>query len=571
MRFALHLLLFVAAAGLGLVTGIRWSKARLAEHRLPPSAHTNALGETATGPSGGTKSRWNLPGPASSPLAVQLGQDLSQSSGVLRWLHWLDALERASLTDFPHLARLAEGDPTAQQLLASRWVELDPRHLFDHLVGTRSFRPMMGGLVDQLAGPQSQQRVLGDVLFRHWTERDPEAVIQALDEIPVRAVNSLWHHQVANGVMRQDMERGLKLVARWKIPGFHPPKQPITDWAAADPRHAAQVVLDHLGPLRGYTSQFSMETVAQVWAEANPAAALEFSRTQTGDLNSLLATTVMKSWGERDPAGASAWLASTDRTTRHRLSPVFVEAWAGQDLAAALDWSQTNLTGSTLTRAVDSLLRGAAAKDPAEAAGLVTAMTPSPERTSAAVVVAEKWFQADGSPQRPSEERLAWLRGLDSVSRSRVIEKSFESWLFRDAPGFARFLEETTDVNLPDPLYASLATEFARRDPQEALAWVDRLQLPGKVSRLVGGQAFAEWRRAQPDPAQEWFRQLPADDERRQPYLRAVVQSLIFDRFGPEQLAAFAPVDPTLVREVVTSVSMTDEQRQRLLAALTPP
>src|SRR5204863_211695 len=38
-----------------------------------------------------------------SPLATKLERDLSMSSGVTRWLYWLEALEKAVPGDFPPL------------------------------------------------------------------------------------------------------------------------------------------------------------------------------------------------------------------------------------------------------------------------------------------------------------------------------------------------------------------------------------------------------------------------------------------------------------------------------------
>src|SRR5690349_9865090 len=43
-----------------------------------------------------------------SPLTTRLEYDLSMSSGVTRWLYWLEALESAAASDFPRLFHLAE-------------------------------------------------------------------------------------------------------------------------------------------------------------------------------------------------------------------------------------------------------------------------------------------------------------------------------------------------------------------------------------------------------------------------------------------------------------------------------
>ena len=76
----------------------------------------------------------HLPIGDDSPLATRLEKDLALSSGVTRWLYWLEALEKAAPSDFPRLDRLARGNPAVLRLVAERWAEFAPRHLFDTLV-----------------------------------------------------------------------------------------------------------------------------------------------------------------------------------------------------------------------------------------------------------------------------------------------------------------------------------------------------------------------------------------------------------------------------------------------------
>ena len=66
-----------------------------------------------------------------SALATTVENDLSLSTGVTRWLVWMTAVEKASLDDFPHLARLAREIPGAVRMLGARWMEISPQTLFD--------------------------------------------------------------------------------------------------------------------------------------------------------------------------------------------------------------------------------------------------------------------------------------------------------------------------------------------------------------------------------------------------------------------------------------------------------
>lgn len=245
-----------------------------------------------------------------------------------------------------------------------------------------------------------------------------------------------------------------------------------------------------------------------------------------------------------------------------------MEAWAGQDLAAAVEWSQSQLTGGALTRAIEGLVRGAADQDPTQAAALVSEMAASPERASAAAAVAQKWIPEFDTPNaRIPDEMAAWLRSLDEPSRVRAIEATFWSWTSADADGLARLLGETQDTLLSDHRYGLLARRLARQDPAGALAWADAL--PGTVRHEAGAQAFAEWRGAQPEPAQSWFRELPSGDPRRRPYLQATVEQLAYDPVGPELLSTFTDGERAMIRDLLTTASsLPEEKRQRLLEAL---
>ena len=105
-----------------------------------------------------------------SPLATKLARDLSMSSGVTRWLYWLEALDKAQPADFPRLVRLAQTNDTALRFVTARWVEVAPRHMFDTIVA--SYKNPQGLPVDQLA----------NTLFSEWPKRDPDGAIAALNE-----------------------------------------------------------------------------------------------------------------------------------------------------------------------------------------------------------------------------------------------------------------------------------------------------------------------------------------------------------------------------------------------------
>lgn len=550
----LHAAWLAIAVGLGLWIGMRWSQTSTPTENSPEGKPSDAAWHEPASGIVGRPGPGRPDGPPPLSLVRQLSEDLSRSTGELRWLHWMDALERATPADFPRLLQLADANSTALKLVASRWMERDPQSLFDHLAAH--------GFV---------QHEVARLLFRRWMERDPEAAIQALETGTPdshQGMSPRWlRFEVVNQLMQQDPERGFEILSRWNIVNHGPSMNAVKDWSRTDPRRAAQVVLDHPS---GYGSRLGLETIGEVWATEDPAAALAFATSQTGHLPTILARSAIKAWAKHDAAAAADWLVSTSPSVRSRLSPDLLEAWAGQDLAAAVEWSQSQLTGAALTRAIEGLVRGAAEQDPAQAAALVSDMVDSPERATAAAAVVQKWIPEFGTPHaRIPDETVAWLRSLDGQSRVRAVESVFSDWARVDVAGLVRFLGETQDSLLPDDYYGQLARRLVRRDPVEALAWADAL--PGTARQVAGAQAFAEWRSAQPEPAQKWFRELPTDDPRRRPYLQAAVEQLAYSPLGPDLLTPFTDGERAMIRDLLSTTSLPEDKRQKLLEALPNP
>ncbi len=498
-----------------------------------------------------------------SPLATKLEHDLAQASGVARWLYWLEALEKAASADFPRLARLARNNPAALQFVATRWAEIAPRHFFDSLVAAAK------------DGHGLPVRELANVLFDEWPKRDPEAAIAALNEAGDLGMRHAWQMDVATTIIKKDVERGLRLFTEWHIEHYMPfydERGPVPKWAAADPRHAAEFALEYPSP---YLSEGVMKVIGEEWARTDPAAALQFAAGSQGNLASVLGTAALKTWAERNLNEAADWLAAANEPTRNRLSPGFVEAWAKKDAEGALAWCQENLSGSSLARAIPSVVQGSGAENIATTAALVAAMEPSPGRAEGAIAVARLWFPflggdaGLGGNENVRPETINWLASLDPISIKRVLDEETWSWATSDPKSMADFLLTVSNEAIPDWTDRNLARQMARRNPAEALDWASRL--PGNRGLDAGGEAYAEWRSSQPETATQWLNGLPADDARREPFFQSAIRLLAYNPQAPEQLATMTNQERAAARTVIEGMtSLPDDRRTRLLAELTP-
>jgi hypothetical protein len=543
------ILILLLAALPGLAIGF---KLRSGRHRS--EASNPARQASASAPVSATNRPARTAIADDSPLVSKLKQDLSISVGVKRWLVWLEALEQAGPSDFPRLARLAQGNPAAMQFLGARWADVAPRHLFDTLAA--ALRNGGGFPVNELAR----------VLFEQWPRKDPEAAIAALNEPGDLGLRGIWRNSVAETVIRVDAERGLRLLAEWHIENYGPAMGAINKWAAANPQHAAEFTVE---TGLGFAAQETMEAIGKQWAKTDAAAALAFAQTHPGKLGFTLATATVKAWAAQDLERAGEWLAGAEPATRNRLLPSFLETWAARDTASALSWCRENLSGTSLVDGVSGVIGSLATKSPGQAASLVSEMEPSTARAAAAAKVANAWLPGLSSGKHVAPEMVTWLASLDNASRlSALGHTAAWDWATSDPNSMAAFLAQSPSESIPEYVDNILARQFAQKNPTEALNWAN--QLPGARGLETGATAFAEWRNAQPESAMKWFNELASDDPRRTPFFRSAMETLAWHPQAAEQLAAMTEPDRRAALGVIESLKLPDDRREALLSILKP-
>ncbi len=548
MKAVVNLIVLLTAIGAGLISGSIWK-------RNHTSGIVNQSAPASTNDDPGRVLRPHRQAAThsldDSPLATELEKKLSPSSGVTNWLCWMDALEKAQPSDFPRLLRLSRSHSAAWDIVVNRWSEIAPRQMFDTLVAASK------------SGNDLPVVDLGRTLFDQWIKQDPEAAIAALNEPGAVGMRDSWRWEVASRMVENNPERGLELMSDWHIEHYGPGMKAVEKWADADPRHAADFTLAHPA---GFASQLTMETIGKEWAQTDPAAALAFAASQSGDLTSRLGNTVLKTWAAKDLNAAADWLAGTDEATRNRLSPAFLETWAGQDASAALSWSEENLQGTRLNEAVSAVVRGAAQKDVASAAEMVVSLQPGPARAEAAGIVAQKWFPEFMSTEPVKPELLKWLSGLDQNSIRSVLNQTSWNWANSDPQSMAKFLAAAPSEEVPPYTDSILARTMARNHPEDAMTWA--ATLPEERSLEAGSDAFSTWHESQPDAAAAWLDALPQSDSRRGAFFEKMIQSMAYAAQAAEQLAALSPADKVAAQTILAKMSLPEQQRTRLLESV---
>src|SRR5688572_11952753 len=289
MKLLVNSFIVLVAAGIGLAIGFLLRGTPKAQHQivLQQSNTAQPIAKRFAGFRNQSAPQFD-----DSPLATKVERDLSMSTGVTRWLYWLDAIDKAQPADFPRLVRLAQTNSTALRFVTARWVEVAPRHMFDTLMATYKGASDFSG--DQLQG------TLSNTLFTEWPKRDPDAAIAALNEVEHLGMSRHWRFEVAYAMVEKDPERALKLMSEWSTDiGFGTSGlKAVAKWAESDPRHAAEFML--ATPQTSHVARGIMEEIGKTWGKLDPAAALDYAASSPNALSRSLGEAALKEWSRRD-------------------------------------------------------------------------------------------------------------------------------------------------------------------------------------------------------------------------------------------------------------------------------
>ena len=214
-------------------------------------------------------------------------------------------------------------------------------------------------------------------------------------------------------------------------------------------------------------------------------------------------------WGQQDPTAALAALVSVeDRALRLQLQRRIIDEWSKQQAHEAIDWliSQPQSTEKTelLTRTLTEL----AQSDPAGA--------------------------------------IQYSREYLDQRQGETIEKILAVWAKNDIQSAAQWFKEANPADLNGYMASTIATQYAKQTPVEALAWAT--QLPETLAKNAVSAAVKELVHTNPDYANQLIQHI------NNPSVR--------DSAVESQVAALTN---TNLRAAIEIVQTTDNDRQAYL------
>lgn len=308
------------------------------------------------------------------------------------------------------------------------------------LVGRSDIPAIKGHIEDAYKVPKSGDRTAAlTIIYLRFSEIDPEGALQHLLDsgYPDRA-SVLFG--MFNGWAKYDLEGALKRMAMLRRP--------------ADQEMASRAIM-------------------QAHSDASPEVIQQIAGRLPGRENALNgAASAILAQARTDPAGAIAAAESIqDATTRLSLISRIAMQWAQVDASAALAHSGNLKNARERQQFRLAALSVLAKNNPELAFDWLETLTDQRERQT--IVNAAMAAMTSSNPRRA----MALAQSLkDAGLREQAMGSVLMSWAQNDVRAAALALEQFEDRRFWDRYGHTVAHEFGRQAPLEALAWAERVE-----------------------------------------------------------------------------------------------
>lgn len=493
-------------------------------------------------------------GSSTAPAETALARVVRTEKGSQRWLIVLAQADKATAEQMPAIIRSVGNDSAMIRMLAARWAELDPSHMFASLYADL-IQP------DGAPGTLPSRWELTSALFEQWVKKDADGVIKALNGVPDFSGRDSLRMTVFNQLLQVDVEKGLLAMKEWNIRNYVPNMKSLADWAARDPRRAAETIasLDS-----EYVVREAMKHVGKAWAQSDPESGLRYAMSLNARTRASLASEVIGTWAQRDLSAAVKFVSAEDNPAlKAAVAQGLVNEWAKTDAAGALKWSEENLRGAARTEAIGSLVKTVSVKDIEAAGDLVAGMEPGAAQNSACASIFETWFKK-GKEHR--DAAFAWLAELpDPRARQIALEKVQWDWAWNDPDGARDFISGPYGSLASPSLIHQVARGQAAKNPEAAMNWA--ASLPKERVEDARRAVLDNWLQVRPEGAASYVLKLPAGTE-RDAAIGRLSQNFIYTSGGIdhaiEWFGKLSESDRNIARDSIKHIQLDPERKRRV-------
>jgi hypothetical protein len=337
-------------------------------------------------------------------------------------------------------------------------------------------------------------------------------------------------------------------------------EQVFGGWANQNPADAF-VALTQLKGAAGIGNRSLSAIVIQDYARQNPQAALDALRSLPAGQLSDLYPAVFRVWAEENPSAAAAGVSSLPPSYNlSRAQFAIAGAWAAQDPDAALAWVKTLPAGPTQNNAMKSVLQTMSAVDPASAASYAINLPADSSRDNLLSNIAYSWAQQDPAGL------LTWADdNLTGTAFDTAAITALQQMSNTNPEAAATTLAQLSDPNVVNKAIPALATNWAKQDPQAAMAWAQSLSPDfGSLRNSAIANAFNAWATADPAASGSYIQQNLAGDPAFGKLAAQVVDS--WGNTDPQAALRWAQQLPAgtaqgnAINEAITQLAKVDPQ-----------
>ena len=469
----------------------------------------------------------------------RLTQSVAFNGGQEKWFRWIATLENASLADLPQFAQSVGNNKIALGLIAERWVSLDPEDAFRYLLSRRA--------EGDFKKSDSPEFLLAQLIFTKWTARDSEAVLVALDSPESLPGLDRLRRLFVDDLLKSETARALRIGVRRKVlDGTGGMSSEMKAWVKQDPRAAAQLLFE-------LPSHKFLPTLAEVWADRDPAKALAFGLAQKSDQGLAFAKVAFARWAQDDFAAASRLHAQLPEADAQGLTPTLIQSWGKRDPIAALEWSQESLTGRLRNDSIEKIVLAAISSESITPREILARIQSPQALHQATVALCHKLIGFHYSREDPKlSEKLSWF---DDVDDPKTFDQIFGDvsrvMADTDFERFRRFIVTPKALMVSEMIYLNALGSYAYTDGPGAMDLIR--DLPEKYLERGSLRAFFVWRQNEPEKAMAWAGQLARNDPRR-PHLFEANLSMPHEDVVA-QVKALPPIYKEIVRDMMKSQS----------------
>ncbi len=229
-------------------------------------------------------------------------------------------------------------------------------------------------------------------------------------------------------------------------------------------------------------------------ARDNPERALEFANTLTSSSErSQAVRTAIQQLAYLSPQSAVKQVESmSDANGRQQAVTALAETWGATDAEAALRWA-ASLSGDEQIAALATILPARAKNDPLAAAAQLQDLLQNPGKNSGAALQSATASLATEWAGRDPKQAAAWVAGLPSGTAAEQGATSLVmNWCNYDPAAAADWITSLPDGGVKDAAIQPLVQNVMQSDPATAFSWGLSVQDPAKRTEIMQ-QTIRNW------------------------------------------------------------------------------